>query len=207
MIVLISGLPRSGKSSFADRLEVEKGFTHVPLDRYIKEVPIGMTFLEWVATPECIDWPLLGVHLDHLGQGNPCFTPLPDWQQGGKRKSQGGLKGGGRRMNPALCGYVIPGCHAFRIPGPRESVYKVFIKTPHPTIAERISRRPASEQEVHGILDKHLSKDWRTIETYSEEADLILSGTDDPQSQMRSFVDQFTKHTEQSASATPNGCL
>ena len=36
MIILISGLPRSGKTEFANNLEAENiGYTHIPLDKYI----------------------------------------------------------------------------------------------------------------------------------------------------------------------------
>ncbi len=195
MLVLISGLPRAGKSSFADRLEREQGFTHVPLDRYIKEVSTGMAFLDWVATPACIDWTLLGLHLDHLRQGRSCFAPQPDWQKGGKRVSQGGLECGGRRMSPSTYGYVIPGCHAYRIPEPGAHVYKIFMQTPHGVIAERISRRSVSESEAPDILDQNLSKNWRTIEAYAEEADLILSGTVSPSSQMKKFCCRLSAAT------------
>ena len=40
MFILISGLPGAGKSTFADAVESLKlGFIHLPLDKYIREVP------------------------------------------------------------------------------------------------------------------------------------------------------------------------
>jgi chloramphenicol 3-O-phosphotransferase len=53
MLILVSGLPRAGKSSFAHAAEsLQDGYTHVPLDKYILEVPEGLSFLAWVASPQ-----------------------------------------------------------------------------------------------------------------------------------------------------------
>src|SRR5437762_13020164 len=109
MIILISGLSRSGKSSFADALTVDNEFTHVSLDKYIKEIPDGMSFLDWVDTPECIDWSLLAVHLQYLKDGCECFTPSPDWNNRGKCRSAGGRHEGGRIMRPTKLGYITVG--------------------------------------------------------------------------------------------------
>ena len=76
-------------------------------------------------------------------------------------------------------------------------MYKVFMNTPHRMIAERISKTLVLDQDIYPILDRHLSRDWKDIEEYSKEADLILSGADDPKSQLRSFADAFTKHVKQ----------
>ncbi len=193
MLVLISGLPGAGKSSFADVLEAEVGFTHVPLDRYIKEVPATVTFLDWVATPVCIDWSLWRAHLDLLREGRACFTPSPDWKEGGRRRCEGGADGIGRRMGPSTRGYAVAGCHAFRSADNGGPVFKVFVETPRRTIAERISKAAVSEQEAEPILNRHLSRNWKEIEGYSKEADLVVSGTVSGREQMEKFLALFPK--------------
>ena len=194
MIILISGLSRSGKSSFADELvSFNNKFTHVPLDKYIKEVPEGISFLDWVELPQCLDWPLLDLHLKYLENGFDCFTPAPDWNEHGKRKSDGGLYSGGRLMKSAEVGYIIPGCHSFRMPESSERKYKIFIDTPHSVIAERIAGRTISTEMIYSILENNLSKNWRNIEEYSSEADLVLSGIENRQSQIRTVIEFFHK--------------
>ena len=194
MIILISGLPRSGKSSFADALEsYNDEFTHTPLDKYIKEIPEGISFLDWVDTPECIDWSLLTVHLQYLRNGCECFTPSPDWNNCGKRRSEGGQHKGGRLMRPAKLGYIIAGCHSFRIPEIQDGGYRIFIETPHAVIAKRIIGRPVYNGEAELVLNNNLSKNWRKIEKYSREADLMISGTDDRQSQIGMFMEAYNK--------------
>lgn len=204
MIVLVSGLPRSGKSSFANLLESEKGFTHVPLDKYIMEVPSHMTFLDWVASPECIDWKSLESHLNVLHQGSSCITPQPDWNQRGKRISHGGLVGGGRRMNPSQIGFAIPGCHAFRFPNCNDKMFKVFVKTPRKVIAERLSHKPVSDHDVEGILDSSLSPGWQAIEAYVEEANLVISGTDHPVAQVNAFFNEYSSYAKPGPTRIPN---
>ena len=193
MLVLISGLPRSGKSTFADAIESGVGgFTHVPLDKYIKEIPAGVSFLEWVDTPGCIDWELLDVHLKFLKAGKECFTPQPDWNARGRRTSEGGFAPGGRCMQPAGIAYVIPGCHAFRTAlGSNEKNLKVFMETPHETIAARLAGVASPTDPVEVTFGKYISKNWKTVENYSTEADLIIRGTDDRKSQIERFLDRL----------------
>ena len=190
MLILISGLPRAGKSSFADALESgAAGFTHVPLDKYIKEIPAGMSFLDWVDTPECVDWELLNTHIAVLKEGKPCFTPQPDWNARGRRASDGGPASGGRCMRPAGIAYVIPGCHAFRIPETNGKILKVFMETPHATIASRLTGNPSHDEPVHVTFGKHYTKNWKNVEAYSSEADFIIPGTDDRPSQIKRLLD------------------
>lgn len=117
--LLISGVPSAGKSTLADRLEhSDAGFTHVPMDHYIRAVPSDTTFRQWVRTPRCVDWALMDAHLEILRSGRVCYSPRPDWSRGGVRISEGGplRDGPGRRMHPSLVGYAIPGTHAFSAP-------------------------------------------------------------------------------------------
>jgi uridine kinase len=189
MLILVAGLPRAGKSSFADAVEAHvPDYTHVPLDKYICEVPPTSSFLDWVNSPRCIDWPLLHEHLDYLRAGYPCYTPLPDWSNRGQRTSAGGLERGGRLMQPARRGYVIPGSYAFRMPLVGEPTYKIFIHTPPGVIAERLVARSVLPEEIEPILDQHLSPNWREIQGYIEEASLVLSGLASRSEQLQQFL-------------------
>jgi uridine kinase len=190
MFILVSGLPRAGKSSFAHAVESLQGdYTHVPLDKYIMEVPAGSSFLAWVASPHCIDWPLLHTHLQRLADGQACFTPAPDWNNRGKRRSAGGSQAGGRLMKPAAHGYLLPGCYAFHFPVSHRGIYRVFISTPRSILAERLTGHAVGEAEVARILDQHLSPNWQEIEAYAHEADLVISGIQAAQAQVQVLLD------------------
>jgi uridine kinase len=194
MLILVSGLPRAGKSSFAHAAEsLQDGYTHVPLDKYILDVPEGLSFLAWVASPQCVDWPLLQTHLQCLADSQPCFTPAPDWNNRGKRKSAGGSETGGRLMKPAARGYLLPGCYAFHFPMSHDSIYRVFISTPRSVLAERLTGRPVEEAEAASILNQHLSPNWEKIEAYSQEADLVISGIEAPQAQVQVLLDALRR--------------
>ncbi len=96
--ILVAGVPRAGKSSFADWVvEHDERFAHIPLDRYI--LPLGTAgpkesaeaaFLAWVREPSCIDWDLLAQHVAILAAGDDCRTPKSDWSKNGVRLSMGG---------------------------------------------------------------------------------------------------------------------
>ncbi len=190
MLILVSGLPRAGKSSFADAVAAQlPDYTHVPLDKYIKQVPADASFLAWVNSTQCLDWALLQSHLEHLRTGHPCYTPSPDWSRQGQRSSEGGLAGGGRLMPPARR-YVIPGCYSFRMPLGGEQPYKIFIDTPLDVIAERLVSRAVRPDEVESILDQRLSSNWREIQGFIEEADLVLSGVASRAEQFQQFLSQ-----------------
>jgi uridine kinase len=138
--VLIAGLSKAGKSTFADNFcQSIPQSTHVPLDKYFKEVPQGLTFLSWVQSPDSIDWTLLREHIELLKDGYDCYTPVLDWRQTGRRVSQGGLKGhhASRKMTGGAKYYVIPGCFAFKFPNPGAPVVRVFIDTPRRIIETR----------------------------------------------------------------------
>src|SRR5687768_10442924 len=111
-VALIFGLPQAGRTSLADAVEAEiSGFTRVPLDRYIRPIPAGATFLEWLADPRCIGWEDLVSHLQVLESGRICYSPRQDWANRGVWVSQGGAieSGPGRRMKPASSGYLLAG--------------------------------------------------------------------------------------------------
>ena len=190
MLILVSGLPRAGKSSFAHAVEsLQCGYTHVPLDKYILEIPNESSFLSWVDSPQCIDWPLLQTHLQCLVNGQACFTPSPDWDNRGQRRSSGGTADGGRLMQPATCGYLLAGCHAFRFPTCPDRIYRVFIHTPHFVLAERLTGFSVVAAKVNDILKQHFSPNWEKIEAYAQEADLVISGTATPPTQVRILFD------------------
>ena len=114
-IVLVSGIPRAGKSSLCDAIEASgAGFTHVPLDRYVRPVPPLRTFLDWIATPACIAWDHLRSHIALLEAGVPCYSPRPNWENGWRTWVSGGgalESGPGRRMNPANIDGILGQAH------------------------------------------------------------------------------------------------
>lgn len=189
MLILIAGLPRAGKSSFADAVEtLSNDYTHVPLDKYIREVPVGQSFLDWVSTPDCIDWALLQQHLQRLADNHECYTPHPDWNNGARRISVGGTEPGGRLMKPARQGYLLPGTYAFHYPFPPASVYRVFMDTPPAKLAERLIGQTVAATDIARILDQHYSKNWRELEARRNEADLVLSGVETRTIQLQVFL-------------------
>lgn len=139
-LVLIAGLSKAGKSTFADNFcrSIPQS-THVPLDKYFKEVPQGLTFLRWVQSPDSIDWILLREHIELLKSGHDCYTPVLDWRRTGRRVTRGGLKGhdASRIMTGGARYYVIPGCFAFKLPNPDAPVVRVYIDTPRSIIETR----------------------------------------------------------------------
>lgn len=183
MIVLISGLSQSGKSSFAEAVaNAGLGYTHVPLDKYILEVPEGFTFLEWVDSPNCIDWELLQVHLETLKRGEECHTPQFDFDNRCRR-----VEGPGRLLKPAERGYLVPGCHAIRMPLTDGPSFKIFVHTPLNAVASRHLDMEVDEVSAPRILDERHSPGWRKILSYQNEADLVISGTDPQEKQISDF--------------------
>ena len=79
------------------------------------------------------------------------------------------------------------------MPESSERKYKKFIDTTHSVIAERIARRTISTEKIYSVLENNLSKNWRNIEEYSSEADLVLSGIENRQSQIRTVIEFFHK--------------
>lgn len=191
MMIFIAGLPRSGKSSLADALEaLGRDYTHVPLDKYILEVPADRSFLQWVASPQCIDWPLLQAHLQRLAENQPCYTPAPDWQNRGHRRSAGGDAPGGRLMHPATRAYLLPGTYAFHFPSPPANSYRLFVRTPHAIIAERLLGHPVPEAEIADILDARLSANWHELEAQSATAaHFVISGVETRERQVERFLE------------------
>jgi len=194
MLILIAGLPRSGKSSFAQAIaSMNLGYTHVSLDKYLLEIPEGLSFLNWVASPQCIDWKLLQEHLQLLAAGQACYTPDPDWEHRGQRRSAGGLETGAYLMQPATRSYLLPGSYAFHFPAAQAQPYRVFVNTPHAMIAERLVGHPVDETEVRGILDQRLSPNWPAIEDSARTADLVLAGDQPHTTQAQIFFDALQK--------------
>jgi len=185
-IVLVSGLPRSGKTTFANRIQDSGvGYIHVPLDKYILAVPDNYSFLEWVDKTECIDWNGLDVDLAVLASGNSCLTPAPDWSNGGIRKERS-MQTGSRFMPSPEIGVVIAGCHAIKAPFVRSRVKKVFIYAPLDIIAARLGGG-ANEPTV--VLDNNLSPNWRSIEKYQDYCDSIIDGTESLRKQCQCFME------------------
>lgn len=195
MITLISGLSQSGKSTFAEAVANNlEGYTHVSLDKYILEFPESFTFLEWVDSSRCIDWPLLHEHLKTLKQGKECHAPLFDFERRCKR-----IQGNGRLWKPAKKGYLIPGCHALKMPEIGETVFKVFVDTPLTVVAGRHAKRKVEESEAPSILDERHSPGWKKILAYKDEADLVISGIDERKKQISDYLAALNKQLSQRA--------
>jgi hypothetical protein len=190
---LIAGVPRAGKSSLGDAIEAAGlGYTHVPLDRYVRPIPSPLTFLEWLRTPACIDWPTLAEHLAILESGRHCFTPRPDWKGGwGEWICAGGHidHGPGRRMEPASVGYVVPGTHAFACPSQDGQAVRIFLETADDVIAERLRGAPVEPREVHHVLLDRLGSNPAVIEAEAGKADYTMSGTQTPKAQLARFAE------------------
>ncbi len=193
---MIAGIPGAGKSTLGDRVESSDiGFTHIPLDKYINPVPSGESFLEWVRSPRCVDWPLLNEHIEILRSGEICYTPSPDWNDGGARVSVGGALtyGPGRKMNPSASGYVIPGTHSFSfVTGHRKAV-RVYVDTPDEVIASRLEGRTVVKAVAPGVIARHLGDNPTLLRGLRSEADIIVSGTSAHAAQLVSVTTALAK--------------
>ena len=200
LLVLVSGLSRAGKSTFARQLcEAIAGAQHLPLDRYFLAVPPGLRFIDWVQSPASIDWATLRAHLVQLSSGQSCYTPCLDWEGSGQRLSDGGERPHARSVRVAGGApiYVLPGCHAFAAPRDFMPRYHVFVRTPLALIAERIlqhrlwgeqvlkrtplvgiAERIAGQavQDWRPILEAH-QPHYRDVLAYEAQADLVVDGT------------------------------
>ena len=194
--LLIAGIPGAGKSTLGDRVESSDiGFTHIPLDKDIKPVPSGGSFLDWVRGPSCVDWPLLDEHIEILRSGEICYTPSPDWNDGGARVSVGGAltNGAGRKMKPSPSGYVIPGTHSFSfVTGHRKAV-RVYVDTPDEVIASRLEGCTVAKAGAPGVIAKHLGDNPTPLRGLRSEADIIVSGMDDHAQQLVSVAAALAK--------------
>ena len=180
LIILVSGLPGAGKSSFGDAVEKSSlGFTHVPLDKYIMPIPERQTFLQWVREPSCIDWDLLVSHLKILFSGKPCFTPKPDWEQRGRRTSNGGQiqDGPGKKMISSERGYILAGTHAFSLPEINCKRIAVYIDTSDAVIASRLKGSPVHPEMAAEVILEHLNDNPAPLRLFRSQADLVIDGT------------------------------
>lgn len=186
-IILIAGLSKTGKSTFADLLEKTLSISHVPLDRYFHSVPAGSDFLTWVQSPTAIDWNLLKQHLQILADGHECFSPAYDAWGTGQRLSAGGDEFHVRSqlMKPSTIGYSIPGCLAFECPIETTSKIHIFIETPLQKIASRHALRNVPSSEVDEVLGNHLTPAYRKILGYREQADIVIPGDASDKEQLR----------------------
>ena len=195
LIVLCSGLPSAGKSSFADAIEKSSlALTHVPMDRYIMPVPSGETFLRWVREPSCVDWGLIVSHLKVLFSGRVCFTPKPDWERAGQRLSKGGPieHGPGRRMAPSEHGYIIPGTHVFSLPKLNCRHIAVYVDTPDAIIASRLRGAPIGLEMADEVLRDYLNDNPAPIRPLRACADLMIDGVQPHEQQvdaLRAFIE------------------
>lgn len=199
--VLISGIPRAGKSTFCDAVVAQyPEFTHVPLDKYIKPIPQSLTFLEWVSTPACIDWDLLLEHIDILKSGSHCYTPQVDSNARRKRISHGGplSDAPGQLMKSASCAYLIPGTHAFAFPSKVSDVFRVFISTPESIVAQRLleSRVGPVDSDVvamkdQEIIEQYLGRNPEFILAQIPLAELNLNGAVSRKDQVSRFLKAF----------------
>ena len=177
--ILVSGVPRAGKSSFADFIEDTDGrFTHVPLDKYILPVPESSDFLSWVRYPTCVDWDLLSKHMDLLLSGSSCRTPQVSWDGDGQRVSDGGLNDStvGRLMRPADLGYLMVGTHSFSYRS-QHNVVRVFIETPLQVVASRQMGSEIAVEQTNAVIEEHFGPNPGDILAQKRFAEVTISGT------------------------------
>jgi uridine kinase len=182
VIVLVAGLSRAGKSTFADRFcAMVAGAEHLPLDKYFLEVPDGASFLEWVQRPQSIDWRSFDDHLRRLRAGETIYTPALDWRGSGKRLTPGGAAPHprSRRVAGGARHYVVPGCFAFEARVDGAPCARVFVRTPLPVIAARCRHHAIAPDEVERVLREDLSDGYERILAYEPRADVVVPG-DDP---------------------------
>lgn len=194
-ILLISGIPRAGKTTLGDRVaSSDLKLTHVPLDKYIKSIPIGTNFLDWVREPDCIDWPLINEHIEILESGKVCYTPGPDWENGGARLSEGGAltEGPGRKMEPSASGFVIPGTHAFSFSG-CGNVLRIYVETADDVIASRLEGYPIALGEARPVIFRHLGDNPAPLRRLREKADLVVSGSSPREEQLNAIKKYLAK--------------
>jgi uridine kinase len=195
LYVLVSGIPRAGKSSFCDAVEASgNGFTHIPLDRYVLPVPSSRTFLDWIATPACIAWDHLAAHMEVLESGESCYTPRPNWEAGWRDwiSAGGAIKVGlGRLMRPAQIGYLIAGTHAFNFPVQHRDAMRVFVQTPEVVVAERLARVTIDPEKASAFIRERLASNVDAILGQAHTADVIIDGTVERRVQVRNFLQSF----------------
>lgn len=190
--VLVSGIPRAGKSSFCDAVEASgAGFTHIPLDRYVLPVPSSHTFLNWIATPACIAWDHLNTHIDLLESGESCYPPRPNWETGWQdwTSAGGAIKTGvGRPMEPPQVGYLVAGTHAFNFPVQHRDAMRVFVQTPEVVVAERLVGATIDPEKASAFIRERLAPNVDAILSQAHSADLIIDGTAEQRVQIQSFL-------------------
>lgn len=177
-VVLVSGLSRAGKSSFAVRFCNAYGdAAHLPLDKYFRTVPAGTSFREWVQSPSSVDWETLSAHLARLASGLHCNTPALDWAGSGARLSDGGEEWHPRSVHVpgGAAVYVIPGCHAFNAPVAGSVSQRVFIYTPFAVVARRLSQ--AESHQAESVVAAH-QPGYRQVIDYQNEADHVVDGSE-----------------------------
>lgn len=181
--VLVSGMPRVGKTSFADYIDSsDLGLTHVPLDKYFLPTPAGKTFLEWVKWPSCIDWGLLLDHLEILSSGRICFSPSQIWTDGRNSRetlSRGGSNqdSNGRKMVPKERGCLVTGCHSFSLRDTLSNIIKLYVDTPDSVLACRLENRLVLHHEIASVIKDRLGESPMVLGPYKGEADIIVDGT------------------------------
>ena len=196
-LILVSGIPRAGKSSLCDAVEASgAGFTHVPLDRYVRPVPPSLTFLEWIATPACIAWEHLRSHIAMLEAGVPCYSPRPNWEQGWREWiSDGGAleTAPGRRMEPAHIGYLVAGTHAFAFAEHDDAPMRVFVETGEEVVAERLTGRRVDRLRAGVLIRERLAANIDVILGQACIADWIIDGTADRRTQVHRFLTCYAR--------------
>ena len=190
--VLVSGIPRAGKSSLCDAIEASgAGFTHVPLDRYVRPVPPSRTLLDWIATPACIAWEQLRAHIALLEAGVSCYSPRPNWEEGWRNWiSDGGAleRAPGWRMDPARVGYLLAGTHAFAFSDHSDRAMRVFVETAEEVVAERLTGRRVDRPRARSLIRERLAANIDDILSQAHVADWTIDGTADRPAQLRRFL-------------------
>lgn len=194
-LVLVTGLPRAGKSTLAERLSAfGVGAEHLPLDKYFLPVPEGRRFLDWVQEPTSLDWQVLVQHLRALWSGRDCFTPALDWSGSGRRLNEGGdvAHPSSRLVRGGAQFYVIPGCFAFEAPVDVRA-FKIFVETPLHVLAERYAGERVSEPEVAATVARHCPGHQR-LQAYAAVADMTVKGESIDNQMVRDVATKLRTH-------------
>ncbi len=195
LILLIAGIPRAGKTTLAQNIEKSAlNLTHIPLDKYIMPVPEGISFLEWVKTPKCIDWFLLQSHLEILADGKHCFSPKMNWNGKTSRASEGGNieNGLGKKMMPNRTGYLLPGTHSFSFPYSEWMSLRIYINTPDEVLASRLEGKKVVSEAAGDVIVKHLGDNSNPLRLLERQADYVINGTLNKKEQI-SIVEKILK--------------
>ena len=95
-------------------------------------------------------------------------------------------------MEPrAIC--ALPGCLSFEYAGRYVVRRKLFVRTDHALLANRIAGRVIPAEDVPGVLETHLTANYPVVEAYSKSADDLIPGNATREEQLACLMALKTK--------------